>query len=165
LAPNLETDKSAPRHVLIADDEASVRHALGRVIDSIDGFECVGQIATADPLISSIITLHPDVILLDLKMPGRDVIEAILEICQYLRYRCHVVVISGLCAPTPIQTVMALGAVAYVVKEDGPEAIRRALQQVIDGKKWLSPSAAALFAPGQLPMGASADPPYDTPSS
>lgn len=148
-----------PKQVLVADDEPLVREALRRIVESVEGFECVGQIETADPLVPTIIKLHPDVILIDLKMPGRDVTEAILEVCQYLRYRCHVVVVSGVCASTAIRTVLALGAVAYVVKEDGPEAIRRALREVVTGKRWLSPAAAALFSPGELPMGACTDAP------
>lgn len=156
MAPDGKLDNPASvRQVLVADDEPAIRETLCKLVDSLDGFQCVGQLENADPLIPSIIKLHPDVLLLDLKMPGRDVLEAILEVCQYLRYRCHVVVISGVCDPTPIRTVLALGAAGYIVKEDGPEAIRTGLREITGGKRWLSPSAAALFAPDQLPMGAS----------
>lgn len=141
-----------PRKVLIADDEPSVRETLGRVINAMSGYRCVGVLESADSLIASIIKHQPDIVLLDLRMPGRNVIEAIIEICQYLRYACHVVVVSGVCERLPVQTVMTLGTAAYVVKEDGPEAIQSALKAVTACKRWLSPSAARLFAPDQLPV-------------
>jgi DNA-binding NarL/FixJ family response regulator len=138
--------------VLVADDETSVREALRRVVDSTAGYTCIGALDSADTLIAAIIKLQPDIVMLDLRMPGRNVIEAIIEICQYLRYACHVVVVSGVCERLPVQTVMTLGSAAYVVKEDGPEAIQTALKAVTASERWLSPSAAKLFAPDQLPV-------------
>jgi DNA-binding NarL/FixJ family response regulator len=136
--------RTPPIRVMIVDDDPHVLDGVELVIKATPGFECVGRLATADGLVEGIVRAQPDIVLLDLDMPGRNVIETIVEVCRYRRQPVRIIMLSGTDERWAVETALAVGARGYVVKLDGIEAIRHAIHEVMEGKVSLSPTAATL---------------------
>lgn len=69
-------------HILVVDDEALARQRLCRMIESLDGYEVVGEAGNGAQALEAIGTLDPDVVLLDVRMPGQDGMEAARGIAE-----------------------------------------------------------------------------------
>jgi CheY-like chemotaxis protein len=111
-----------PVRVLVVDDQPMVRRVTRSLLEATAGFEAVGEAASGVEALSAIERLEPDLVLLDLRMPGMDGIET----AQRIRARggkTVVVLMSGdACPPTPEPT-----AVACVAKEGLRVALLREL--------------------------------------
>ena len=130
--------------VLMVDDEQSVLDSLGPLLTPDHGLQVVGALSSADALVQSVIRLRPDVVLLDLDMPGRSAVEAITD----LRYRgdpAKVVILSAHMESWRVRGALAYGAVGYIHKDDAPEAIFESLPYVMQRLRYLSPRIAAAF--------------------
>ena len=138
---------TSTRRVLVVDDDQRIRSALPRLIASWPGYEVVGVRDNAHDLALAVVRLHPDVVLLDLDMPGRSAIHAIED----LRYRgkpAKVLILSALADPALIRASLDAGAEGYVLKEDGPEALREGLEAVLMGGRYLSRGLAGIAGRG-----------------
>lgn len=124
--------------VLVADDDARVRASLPPLIDAWGGYRVVGALASCDGLVPAVIREQPDVVLIDLDMPGRSPFHAIEDL-RYRGSRCRVLVLSALGDEPTVRGCLAAGAHGYVLKEDGPEALREGMATVLAGKLYLSP--------------------------
>ena len=143
-AKQRDTPPGGPRarRVLVVDDDERVCSAVPRLIASWSGYQVAGVLTSADDLAQAVIRGRPDVVLLDLDMPGRSPFHAM----QDLRYRgrpCKVLVLSGLVDEPSIRAALDAGADGYVAKDDGPEAIREGLEALVKGGVYLSPRIAA----------------------
>ncbi len=134
--------------VLVVDDELGVRDALARVLTPDRGLDVVGSLATADQLVTMTVQLQPDIILLDIDMPGRNSLEAVED----LRYRGHparVLALSGTMEDWAVRGAVAFGAMGYILKDDAPEAVYEGIAAAMAGRRYFSPSVAQ-FYPGLL---------------
>jgi DNA-binding NarL/FixJ family response regulator len=102
--------------VLIADDEHLFAEALELILRSDCRITVVGRARNGTEAISLAHELEPDVVLMDLSMPGLDGFDAIAEIVAG-RPRCRVVVLSGSANPDDIAKAERAGAVSYLTKE------------------------------------------------
>lgn len=125
--------------VLLVDDHQVVREGLRRIVQLDDGIEVVGEAKSGEEAVIKATSLVPDVIVMDLKMPGMDGIAATREIKQRLP-DVNVLVLT-LYAEDFIKQAIEAGASGYLLKDSDTDQITSAIHQVNDG---LSPIALSI---------------------
>ncbi len=127
--------------VLIADDHPVVRQGLRTFLDVQDDIVVVGEAADGTEAVELTQTLAPDVILLDLKMPGLDGV-GVLEEFRARGLAARALILTSAAGAGPVASAMAAGAVGYLYKDVDPEALVRAIRTAADGNVVLAPAAA-----------------------
>jgi two-component system, NarL family, invasion response regulator UvrY len=127
--------------ILIADDHAIVRKGLKQILLEAYPFAEVAESATAEELINKVFTAPWDVLISDISMPGRSGLEALQEI--HLRYPKLPVLILSM-HPEEQYAIRALkaGASGYCSKDQAQEELINAVQKILAGKKYITPSLA-----------------------
>ena len=131
-----------PLTVLIVDDHPVVRSGLRVLLDVHDGIEVAGEAADGEEALALAAALEPDVILLDLKLPGLDGVAVLTE----LRSRgigARVLVLTSANDPAQVSRAVQAGASGFLYKDVDPDALIRAIRAVNDGNLLLAPAAAA----------------------
>jgi DNA-binding NarL/FixJ family response regulator len=119
--------------VLVADDQAAVREGLVTLIETLPGFEVVGAASSGDAAVALVERDAPDVVLMDLRMPGGDGIEATRRIRQS-HPATRVVVLTTYADDASIGGALRAGAIGYLTKDAGRDDIRRALEAAAAGQ-------------------------------
>jgi DNA-binding NarL/FixJ family response regulator len=127
--------------VLVADDHAVFRHGLKALLDSEPGIELVGEAASGREAVESSATLAPDVVLMDLQMPGINGIEATRRILQ-ANPRVGIVVLTMFEDDDSVFSAMRAGARGYVLKGGEPSEIMEVLRAVAKGEAHFGPEIA-----------------------
>jgi DNA-binding NarL/FixJ family response regulator len=134
--------------VLIVDDHPVVRQGLRVLLGVHDGIEVTGEAGDGEQALAMAAELAPDVILLDLKLPGMDGIAVLGE----LRARgigARVLVLTSGNDPVQVSLALRSGAAGFLYKDVDPDALVRAIRAVNDGNMLLAPGAAgSLVYPG-----------------
>jgi len=128
--------------VLIADDHPVVRQGLQVLLSLQDDIEVVGEAADGDEAVELTAALTPDVILLDLRLPGLDGLGVLAD----LRERglaTRVLVLTSVTDSASVTLAMRAGAAGFLYKDIDPDALVRALRLVRDGQVVLAPEASA----------------------
>jgi DNA-binding NarL/FixJ family response regulator len=123
--------------VLLADDHPLVRAGIRATLLAEGGVELVGEATTGDEAQQLCRELAPDVLLLDLNMPG----PAPVELMALLREACpvtRVLVLTAYDDDAYVRAVAGAGAAGYVLKDDATEALVRAIRAVMQGDTWFS---------------------------
>jgi DNA-binding NarL/FixJ family response regulator len=128
--------------VLIVDDHAVVRTGLRRVLDAEDGIEAVGEAPDAERAVYEAIQTKPDVILLDVTMPGKSGIEALPSI-QQAAPDARVLILSMHDDPHYVREAFDAGASGYVLKEAADSEVVDAVRAVSAGERYVHPSLGA----------------------
>jgi signal transduction histidine kinase/DNA-binding NarL/FixJ family response regulator len=133
---------SAGRDVrlLCVDDNALVLASLARMAAIAGDIRVVGTLARADSLVSAAEELKPDVVLLDLEMPGLDTMEAI-RLVRGKVPRARVVVLTGTINPGAVTRALRAGAAGFVTKADAESEILDAVREAARGRTALSTEA------------------------
>jgi DNA-binding NarL/FixJ family response regulator len=118
--------------VLIADDHRLIAEGIKRSLELSGDFEVVAEAQTGTQVLPLIRRCNPDLVLLDLRMPGMDGLTT-LEHIKRDHPSVKVVVLSASTDQQVIQTALSKGANAYVVKSVNPSDLSAALRQVMDG--------------------------------
>ena len=144
--------KTASHKVMIVDDHTIMRDGLQSLLAAEPGFEVVGTAADGRSAIRSVGTLKPDIILMDLTMPGTSGIDAIAHI---KRQHPHIKLIALTFHKEDryIHATLEAGADAYVLKDDSRTELLTALRSVLSGKSYLSPSICDRVVAGYLAGG------------
>ena len=109
--------------VLIVDDQAAFRSAARLVVDLSDGFEVVGEAETGEDAVSLAAELQPDLVLMDVNLPGIDGLEATRRIVAS-GSDTRILVLSTYSRSEYEDAATAAGAVAFVSKDDfGPDSL------------------------------------------
>jgi two-component system response regulator NreC len=143
-----DREKSAPGdsiRVVIADDHAVVRRGLRQVLDADGGFEVVAEASDLDGARRYVRGHHPDVLVLDLNMPGGSSLEGIAEI----RAECpdtQIVVLTMQAEPAYARHALSAGALGYVLKEAAEDELVEAIQRAAAGDTYLNPRLGARVA-------------------
>jgi DNA-binding NarL/FixJ family response regulator len=116
--------------VLICDDNEAMRALLRVVVDLRPSLRVLGEAADGDEAIVEAERLQPDVILLDLAMPRRTGLEALVELRRVAR-EAKIIVFSGFSTATLATEVIELGAVRYLSKGADPETINDAIEEAV----------------------------------
>ena len=122
----LETEGATIR-VLIADDHPLMRRGLSDILDGVEGIEVVGAAEDGAAALALAHAVRPDIILMDISMPGMDGIEA-TEKLQELNTGARVVMLTSYSEREKIAEALAAGAVSYLTKDAPPEAVIRAIR-------------------------------------
>lgn len=124
--------------VLIVDDHEIVRTGLTALLNGIADFSVVGEASSALEAIAKTNLLQPDVIIMDIRMPGKNGIEACREIkCSHLETKI-LMLTSHSDREAVIGSIIA-GASGYVLKEIGSQALIEAIKHVNNGRSLLDP--------------------------
>jgi DNA-binding NarL/FixJ family response regulator len=127
--------------VLVAEDHAVVRSGLLQLLGGIDEFEVVGAAGGGEEAVALAGEHRPDVVLMDLEMPGMDGIEATRRI-RGEHPEMNVVVLTAFSDRSRILDAIDAGAVGYLLKDAEPEELIRGLQAAARGESPLAPKAA-----------------------
>jgi len=122
--------------ILIADDHAHVRDDLRMVLQLTDGIEVVGEAADGQAAIDQTRTLRPDIVLMDLEMPGMNGLEAIREIKRQKLTKIIVLSVHGY--PAAQEAARLAGCDAFLVKGIDFSTILRTINQVLANNSNLS---------------------------
>jgi DNA-binding NarL/FixJ family response regulator len=127
--------------VLLAEDHAVVRGGLLQLLGDIEEFEVVGAASGGEEAVRLAAAHTPDVVLMDLEMPGIDGIEATRRIRE-ADPDVNVVVLTAFSDRGRILDAIDAGAVGYLLKDAEPEDLIRGLQAAARGESPLAPKAA-----------------------
>ncbi len=128
--------------VLVVDDHAVVRSGLRKVLEAEPDLEVVGEAGTAERAIFETISLKPDVVLLDVVMPGKSGIEVIPDVLRH-GDGAKVVVLSMQDDSRYVREAFAAGASGYVLKEAADAEVVAAVREVAAGGRYVHPSLGA----------------------
>ncbi len=130
-----------PVRVLLADDHPVYRLGLRALLQSLGGFEVVGEATSGLEAVTATLELRPDVVVMDLQMPGLSGLEATRRITER-RPDIAVLVLTYSDEDQSVLDAVLAGARGYVLKEAGTGNILRAIQDVASGEMILGPSVA-----------------------
>ncbi|MFG3119509.1 response regulator [Streptomyces sp. NPDC048197] len=130
-----------PIHVLLVDDHQVVRRGLRTFLEVQDDIEVVGEAADGAGGIAAAEQLRPDVVLMDIKMPGMDGIEALRKLRE-LDNPARVLVVTSFTEQRTVIPALRAGAAGYVYKDIDPEALAAAIRSVHAGHVLLQPEVA-----------------------
>lgn len=130
-----------PIHVLIADDHALYREGARKMLSVAQDIEIIGEATSGEEAISQALALQPDVILMDLKMPGINGIEATRRIL-YASPLIGVLVLTMFETDETVFAAMRAGARGYLLKDADQEEVIRAVKAVNRGEAIFSPAIA-----------------------
>ncbi|MGY1709026.1 response regulator transcription factor [Geodermatophilus sp. SYSU D00758] len=128
--------------VLLVDDEELVRFGLRTVLESVGGFEVVGEAGDGAAGVRAARELRPDVVLTDIRMPGTDGLEATRQILA-LPDPPQVAVLTTFHLDEYVYAALAAGAAGFLLKDTPPREIAAAVRAVADGTAALSPAVTA----------------------
>jgi NarL family two-component system response regulator LiaR len=127
--------------VMIVDDHAVVRSGLGAFLSVIPDLEMVGEAENGDEAIVRCSLLKPDVVLMDLMMPGTDGVTATRLICE--KYpTIRVIALTSFREDALVQGALQAGATGYLMKNVSAHELAAAIRSAYGGKMTLSPEAA-----------------------
>src|SRR4051812_670213 len=106
-------------NVVLVDDHALVRHGLEQLLAGADGIDVVGTASDGDEAVAIVNETRPDVVLMDLQMPGTDGVQATREILESLP-DTKVVVLTSFSDSGRIIAALDVGAVGYLLKDTEP---------------------------------------------
>ena len=124
--------------VLIVDDEALVRAGFRALVGSVSDFVVVGEAADGTQAVHLAGTLAPDLVLMDIRMPGMDGLEATRRITVARRSKVLIVTTFGY--DENVFAALRAGASGFVLKDTPPERLIEAIRVVLDGEALLTPS-------------------------
>lgn len=127
--------------VLIADDHGIVRKGLRALLSTEPHIEVVGEAETGRQAVEEALRLQPDVVLMDLVMPGMDGLEAIREL-RAKSARIRILVLTSFAGDDKVFPAIKAGALGYLLKDSSPEELVQAIHQVYRGESSLHPLIA-----------------------
>jgi len=128
---------SDPIRILVVDDHALVRGALCEHLQREPGLAVAGTAATADEAIVKLDACAPDIVLMDIDMPGMNCFNAARTI-QSLRAEAKIVFLSAFTHDRYIEQALAVKARGYLTKREPPEAVVQAIREVASGGAYFS---------------------------
>ncbi|HRQ39118.1 MAG TPA: response regulator transcription factor [Chloroflexota bacterium] len=131
-----------PIHILVADDHALFRDGLKALFGSLSDMKVIGEAATGAEAIALAEQLQPDVVLMDIQMPGLNGIEATRRIVQTSPH-IGVIVVTMFEDDDSVFAAMRAGARGYVLKGADQEEMLRTIQAVARGEALFGPAIAA----------------------
>lgn len=133
--------------VLVVDDHALLRRGVANIIDQEPDLCVVAEAGTGAEAVAAYERHHPDVVLLDLRMPAMEGVEVVRRIRQ-LDPHARVIVLTTYDTDDEIARALQAGAKAYVLKDISADDLVSCIRTVLAGRTYLAPAAAAKLAEG-----------------
>ena len=142
--------------VLIADDHAVVRRGVRALIDTEPDMEVVDEASDGEESVWKALSLQPDVILLDIVMPRKSGLEAIVEIKRE-NPEARILILTSFAEDDKVLPAIKSGALGYLLKDSSPEELLQAIRDVHRGDSSLHPTIARklvreISQPTSLPL-------------
>ncbi|MGB7319760.1 MAG: response regulator transcription factor [Planktotalea sp.] len=137
-----------PIRVAIVDDHPMVAEGIQAILESYDDIEVAATFSSGQAILDCVMELAPDVILLDLNMPGMNGLTA-TELLLELRAETRILVLSMHDSPEYITTALSHGAMGYVLKDVPTEEIKTAIDTVMTGQRYLCTGAKGSLIPSE----------------
>jgi two-component system, NarL family, response regulator NreC len=134
-----------PIKIVIADDHAIVRRGLRQLLDAEDGFEVVAEADDVESARRYLRGHRPDVLVLDLNMPGESSIEAIPKLRSEFP-TTQIVVLTMQNEPAYARSALSAGVLGYVLKESADAELVAAIRSAVAGERYLNPRLGAKVA-------------------
>src|SRR5947209_7069355 len=135
----MTTTNGSRTRCLVVDDHSVVRQGLDILFGELDDLELVGQAETGEAALDAIERLNPEVVLMDVRLPGIDGVSAVKRIHQSAP-NVKFVIFSAYGDKRLLSDAIAAGARGYVMKGSPPEDLLRAIRTVAEGKAFVDPS-------------------------
>ena len=133
---------SEPVRLLIVDDHPVVRDGLRGMCDASADFDVVAEASDGPEAVRLVTSLDPDVVLMDLRMPGGGGVEAIAELARR-GVRTHVLVLTTYDTDRDIMAALDAGATGYLLKDAPRDELFAAIRAAAEGQSALSPTVAS----------------------
>src|SRR5215472_2539106 len=130
-----------PLRVLIADDHPLFRHGIHTLLDAAADIEVVGKATSGEEAVAMAVALQPDLVLMDVQMPGASGVEAARRIVRESPH-IHILIVTMFEDDTSVFTAMRAGARGYVLKDAEKAEMLRAIRAVGSGEAIFSPAIA-----------------------
>jgi two-component system, NarL family, nitrate/nitrite response regulator NarL len=134
-----------PVRILIADDHAIFRDGLRRLLVTQEDFAVVAEAADGKQAVSLTRELKPDILLLDLAMPGVPGMEVLRELAHE-GLPAHIIVLTASIHPLEVAHALRLGARGVVLKASPPEVLLKSIRSVCEGECWVGGELLAGWA-------------------
>ena len=132
--------------VVVVDDHRLVRAGLRTIIDASEDLEVVGEAGDGSQAVTVVGAVDPDVVLMDLSMPGVDGIEAIRRL-RTAGHHTPVVVLTSFAEPERVRSALEAGAVGYLLKDSEPRDVLEAVRAAVAGHAPLDPRVTRALLP------------------
>jgi two-component system response regulator DesR len=128
--------------ILIAEDQGMMRSALATLLDLEDDLTVVATVARGDEVVERVRDSAPDVVLLDIELPGRSGLDLVPSVIA-ARPDCRVIMVTTFARPGYLRRALESGARAFLVKDDPVEDLAAAIRRVLAGELVVNPTLAA----------------------
>jgi two-component system response regulator NreC len=135
----------SPLRIVLADDHKVIRSGVRLLLEREPGWEVVAEVGDADAAIAAVRERDPDVLVLDLGMPGRPSLDALEEL-RRTSPRTRVVILTMEAEPAIARRAIAAGAAAYALKDAADSELVHAITASASGGSYLDPSLGAAIA-------------------
>jgi len=133
---------SNPISILIVDDHEVVRNGIRAYLSTLPEFQVVGEADSGEEAVKLVAELIPDVVLMDLIMPGMDGVETTREV-KKISPRTQVVVLTSYHEDVHIFPALKAGAISYILKDMKMDKLVETIHRAVDGEVTLHPLVAA----------------------
>ncbi|CAM3099760.1 MULTISPECIES: UvrY/SirA/GacA family response regulator transcription factor [unclassified Pseudoalteromonas] len=136
-------------NVLLVDDHELVRTGIKRILDDVRGFKVVGEAKDGEQAVQFCRQHSPNIVLMDMNMPGMGGLEATKKICRYCP-DVKIIVLTVNCEDPFPSKVMQIGAHGFLTKGAGSDEMVRAIRCVHAGQRYIAPEIAQQIALAQV---------------
>lgn len=136
-------------NVLLVDDHELVRTGIKRILDDVRGFKVVGEAKDGEAAVQFCRQYAPNIVLMDMNMPGMGGLEATKKICRYCP-DVKIIVLTVNCEDPFPSKVMQIGAHGFLTKGAGSDEMVRAIRSVHAGQRYIAPEIAQQIALAQV---------------
>ncbi len=131
--------------IIVVDDHQLVRVGTSRLLDDVDGFQVVGQAASGEAAIGLVRDLKPDIVLMDLQMPGIGGLEATRR-CLRVDPELKIVILTIHEQEPYPSNLLKIGAAGYLTKRADVDEMVRAIRKVVLGQRYIASDIAQKLA-------------------
>lgn len=127
--------------IMIAEDQRMMRSALSTLLELEDDMTVVAEVGRGDEVVAEAARSVPDVVLLDIELPGRSGLELIAELIETVP-GCAVIIVTTFGRPGYLKRALEAGARGFLVKDDPVEELAASIRSVVEGRVVVNPVLA-----------------------
>jgi two-component system response regulator DesR len=132
---------TAATSIMIAEDQGMMRSALSTLLELEDDMTVVAEVGRGDEVVAEAARSMPDVILLDIELPGRSGLDLIAELIETVP-GCAVIIVTTFGRPGYLKRALEAGARGFLVKDDPVEELADSIRSVVSGRIVVNPLLA-----------------------